>query len=184
MLPLSVNSRITPALLKRRIRPYFLFCLASSKSEPPSDSDEKTNFGYEEIPFSKKAGRVKDVFSSVAEDYDIMNDIMSAGMHRFWKDDFIDGLRIEDIPLVGPKNGERLRILDVAGGTGDIAFRILSKLSSRLNSVEENVDEGGRPVHPLITVSDINPDMLSVGQKQVSELFAADVAREMEWIQV
>ncbi len=183
MLLLSL-SRTTPVLLRRRVGLCCLRRLASSKNEPPN-SNQKTNFGYEEIPSSKKARRVKDVFSSVAQDYDIMNDVMSAGMHRFWKDDFVDGLRVEDVAFVGRKNGERLRILDVAGGTGDIAFRMLSNLSSRLDldSVEENV--GGRPpVHLLITVSDINPDMLSVGQKRVSELFSADVARELEWIEV
>ncbi len=182
MPPLSL-SRTTLVRFRPRIGLRCLRRLASSKNEPPPKSDQKTNFGYEEIPFSKKAGRVKDVFSSVAQDYDIMNDIMSAGMHRFWKDDFIDDLRVEDIGLVGQKNIERLRILDVAGGTGDIAFRMLSNLSSRINTVEKN-GGGGPPVHPLITVSDINPDMLSVGQKRASQRFSADVARELEWIEV
>ncbi len=179
---LSLN-RTTPVLLRRRVGLCCLRRLASSKNEPPN-SNQKTNFGYEEIPLSNKADRVKGVFSRVALDYDIMNDIMSAGMHRFWKDDFVDGLKVEDVAFVGRKNGERLRILDVAGGTGDIAFRMLSNLSSRLDSAEDNVGGGGETLHPLITVSDINPDMLSVGKKRASELFAADVARELEWIEV
>ncbi len=182
MPPLSL-SRTTLVRLRPWIGLRCLRGLTSSKNEPPRKSGQTTNFGYEEIPFSKKAGRVKDVFSSVAQDYDIMNDIMSAGMHRFWKDDFIDGLRVEDMGSVGQKDVERLRILDVAGGTGDIAFRMLSNLSSRLDTVEQD-GGGGVPARPLITVSDINPDMLSVGKKRASERFAADVARELEWIEV
>ena len=100
-----------------------------------TDSSPKTaSFGYEEIPEDEKIARVGAVFSGVARKYDIMNDAMSGGMHRLWKDRFVRRVK--------PRSGER--ILDMAGGTGDIAFRM--------------ADSGAE-----ITVSDINQDMLDVG---------------------
>ncbi len=92
------------------------------------------SFGYEEIPAEEKIARVGAVFSGVAKKYDIMNDAMSGGMHRLWKDRFVRRVK--------PRAGER--ILDMAGGTGDIAFRMA-------------------PSGAEITVSDINQDMLDVG---------------------
>jgi demethylmenaquinone methyltransferase / 2-methoxy-6-polyprenyl-1,4-benzoquinol methylase len=95
---------------------------------------ETVSFGYEDIDADEKTGRVGAVFSSVAAKYDVMNDAMSAGMHRLWKDRFVRRVK--------PREGEE--ILDMAGGTGDIAFRL--------------ADHGAR-----VTVSDINQDMLDVG---------------------
>ncbi|QTD55271.1 class I SAM-dependent methyltransferase [Parasphingorhabdus cellanae] len=92
------------------------------------------SFGYEEVDEDEKVGRVGQVFSNVASKYDVMNDAMSAGTHRLWKDRFARRVK--------PREGEE--ILDMAGGTGDIAFRM--------------VDSGAN-----ITVADINPDMLSEG---------------------
>jgi demethylmenaquinone methyltransferase / 2-methoxy-6-polyprenyl-1,4-benzoquinol methylase len=100
-------------------------------SEPTPST---VSFGYEDVDPAEKTRRVGDVFASVAKRYDIMNDLMSAGMHRIWKDDFVRALR--------PRPGEH--ILDMAGGTGDIAFRI---------------EAAGADV----TVADINPHMLEVG---------------------
>ena len=95
---------------------------------------ETVSFGYEEVDASEKAERVGAVFSSVAKKYDIMNDAMSVGMHRLWKDRFVRRVK--------PRAGEA--ILDMAGGTGDIAFRMAAHGAS-------------------VTVSDINQDMLDVG---------------------
>ena len=95
---------------------------------------EKTHFGHQEIAVADKTHRVGEVFSSVARRYDLMNDLMSAGQHRLWKDIFVRRIR--------PRPNER--IVDVAGGTGDIAFRLAR-----------------RGAH--VTVADINPDMLAVG---------------------
>ncbi|MEM7190067.1 MAG: bifunctional demethylmenaquinone methyltransferase/2-methoxy-6-polyprenyl-1,4-benzoquinol methylase UbiE [Pseudomonadota bacterium] len=80
--------------------------------------DAKTHFGFEEIPEGEKANRVHGVFSSVASCYDVMNDLMSVGIHRLWKQALIDWL--------APRPG--MHLLDVAGGTGDIAFRFLERL--------------------------------------------------------
>ena len=105
----------------------------SEQAQPAADSDP-VSFGYEEVTPEEKTRRVGEVFSSVARKYDIMNDAMSAGMHRLWKDRFVRRVK--------PRAGEQ--ILDMAGGTGDIAFRMAAHGAS-------------------ITVSDINQDMLDVG---------------------
>ena len=99
-------------------------------------SNPQTHFGYEKVDASEKAGRVKDVFSSVASNYDIMNDLMSAGMHRLWKDRFVAKVNV---------NADAM-LLDVAGGTGDIALRLHKKTGAMVN------------------VCDINEQMLRAGQ--------------------
>ncbi|WP_271079464.1 class I SAM-dependent methyltransferase [Aurantiacibacter sp. MUD61] len=95
---------------------------------------EKVSFGYEDVAPDEKTARVGGVFSNVAAKYDIMNDAMSGGMHRLWKDKFVSRVK--------PQPGEA--ILDMAGGTGDIAFRM--------------ADRGAD-----VVVADINQDMLDVG---------------------
>ncbi len=86
----------------------------------PDDNAKTTHFGFETIPEAEKAGRVQGIFTSVASRYDLMNDLMSGGLHRIWKDAAVDWL--------APRAG--MRHLDVAGGTGDIAFRILRRAPS------------------------------------------------------
>ncbi|MDR7100981.1 class I SAM-dependent methyltransferase [Croceicoccus sp. BE223] len=106
----------------------------SEPGTPPAAARDTVSFGYEEVDAAEKTRRVGDVFSSVARKYDVMNDAMSGGMHRLWKDRFVRRVK--------PRAGER--ILDMAGGTGDIAFRMEARGAS-------------------VTVSDINQDMLDVG---------------------
>jgi demethylmenaquinone methyltransferase/2-methoxy-6-polyprenyl-1,4-benzoquinol methylase len=101
---------------------------------------EKVSFGYEDIDAAEKAGRVGAIFSSVARKYDVMNDAMSGGMHRLWKDRFVRRVK--------PQPGET--ILDMAGGTGDIAFRLAAKGAE-------------------VVVADINQDMLDVGIERAME---------------
>src|SRR6185503_4631560 len=98
---------------------------------------EKVNFGDELVSPEEKTRRVGEVFSSVARRYDVMNDLMSGGMHRLWKDRFVDRVK--------PRSGEH--ILDMAGGTGDVAFRMARRGAQ-------------------VTVSDINADMLAVGEQR------------------
>jgi len=115
-----------------------------------SSHESTTHFGYKQVPTASKESLVKDVFSSVASSYDVMNDAMSLGVHRLWKDDFVAKLNPGN-----PTLGVQTRCIDVAGGTGDIALRILDWAR------EEHAD---RDLH--VDVVDINPDMLKEGQKR------------------
>ncbi|MBN8543405.1 MAG: bifunctional demethylmenaquinone methyltransferase/2-methoxy-6-polyprenyl-1,4-benzoquinol methylase UbiE [Alphaproteobacteria bacterium] len=99
-------------------------------------NNSQTHFGYETIDASEKVTRVRGVFSSVASNYDIMNDLMSAGMHRLWKDTFVSKVHAD----------ANSTLLDVAGGTGDIAVRLYKKTGAAVN------------------VCDINEQMLRAGQ--------------------
>ncbi|KAA0157209.1 hypothetical protein FNF29_00561 [Cafeteria roenbergensis] len=92
------------------------------------------------------------VFHSVADRYDLMNDFMSGTLHRLWKDEFVSMLG----PVESPDPSDPVRYLDMAGGTGDISFRIAEALRSR----------SGKPVAAEIVVSDINPSMLGVGEQR------------------
>ena len=115
--------------------------MARSKEAP-----EDTHFGYETVPLAEKQGLVDDVFHSVARRYDLMNDLMSGGLHRVWKDALVSAVR-------PPKSDRRFALLDVAGGTGDIAFRV--------------AEAGG--VGTTVTVCDINADMLAVGAERAKK---------------
>src|SRR3954453_18811119 len=79
-------------------------------------SDQTTHFGFRDVPLSDKQTLVNDVFHSVAQRYDLMNDLMSAGLHRAWKDVLINDVN-------PPRNDRPFALLDFAGGPGDIAFR-------------------------------------------------------------
>jgi len=110
------------------------------------------DFGFADVPADEKTGLVGGIFSRVARRYDLMNDLMSGGLHRLWKDTLVDQLR--------PRGD--MDVVDVAGGTGDIAFRLRRRAP------------GAR-----ITVSDINPDMVSVGRDRALN---RGVTRGIEWV--
>ena len=112
---------------------------------------EQVNFGDEVVTAEEKTRRVGGVFTSVARRYDVMNDLMSGGLHRLWKDRFV--ARVKARP------GEQ--ILDMAGGTGDVAFRMAR-----------------RGAH--VTVADINPDMLAVGMERAESRGLEDLAWKQE----
>ncbi|MEO1284291.1 MAG: bifunctional demethylmenaquinone methyltransferase/2-methoxy-6-polyprenyl-1,4-benzoquinol methylase UbiE [Pseudomonadota bacterium] len=115
-------------------------------------TEKTTHFGFEDIPEDQKAGRVRGVFGSVASKYDIMNDVMSVGIHRLWKDAMMDWL--------APRPGQTL--LDVAGGTGDIAFRFLKRAG-----------EGHA------TVLDLTEEMLIEGRQRAE---AEDMGESLSWL--
>ncbi len=118
-----------------------------------TDSDEKTtHFGFRTVQEEQKAGLVHGVFSSVAPKYDLMNDAMSMGIHRLWKDAMMDWL--------APRPGQRL--LDVAGGTGDIAFRFLR-----------------RAPEARAVVLDLTEDMLAAGRARAE---AGQVECRLDWV--
>ena len=107
---------------------------------------QATDFGFRNVPLDDKQRLVDGVFHSVARRYDLMNDLMSGGLHRAWKDALVSKLR-------PPKSERAWRLLDVAGGTGDISFRALKA--------------AGPGAHA--TVADINGDMLAVGRERADE---------------
>ncbi len=112
---------------------------------------DQVNFGDELVSPEEKTRRVGVVFSSVARRYDIMNDLMSGGMHRLWKDRFV--------ARVKPRSGEQ--ILDMAGGTGDVAFRMARRGAQ-------------------VTVADINADMLEVGKMRAESKHVKGLAWKVE----
>src|SRR6056297_637401 len=111
-----------------------------------------THFGARTVPEREKKGLVEGVFTSVASRYDVMNDLMSAGVHRLWKDAMMDWL--------APRRGQRL--LDVAGGTGDIAFRFLRRAKSA-----------------RVTVLDLTEAMLTEGRARAEK---AGVSDQLDWV--
>jgi demethylmenaquinone methyltransferase/2-methoxy-6-polyprenyl-1,4-benzoquinol methylase len=106
---------------------------------------ETTHFGFRDVPVDDKQTLVNSVFHSVASRYDLMNDLMSMGLHRVWKDIMINTLN-------PPKGETPFALLDVAGGTGDIAFRAAKAAGTNFRA----------------TVCDINPDMLAVGRERAA----------------
>ncbi|MFA6265937.1 MAG: bifunctional demethylmenaquinone methyltransferase/2-methoxy-6-polyprenyl-1,4-benzoquinol methylase UbiE [Pseudolabrys sp.] len=109
-------------------------------------SPEETHFGYRDVPLTEKQGLVDDVFHSVAKRYDLMNDLMSVGLHRPWKDALVTAVN-------PPKTDRDFALLDLAGGTGDVAFRV--------------AEAGG--FNTRVTVCDINAEMLAVGRERAEK---------------
>ena len=115
-------------------------------------TENTTHFGFKTVPEAEKAALVHDVFTNVASKYDIMNDLMSGGMHRLWKDAMMDWL--------APRSGQRL--LDVAGGTGDVAYRFLT-----------------RAPDASAVVLDMTESMLISGKKRAE---AESMAARLDWV--
>lgn len=156
---------------------------SSASGEPRSRSENDTHFGFQQVPSYAKKGMVKDVFSSVAHNYDVMNDLMSAGMHRLWKDEFVEMLGISTGWSAGSPPP---KVLDVAGGTGDIAFRMADQLRPYLTSYKERPSEhdgADGDDTPFLTVSDINPDMLQVGRQRAADRFSSATLDAMRFVQ-
>ncbi|MBB4267143.1 class I SAM-dependent methyltransferase [Roseospira visakhapatnamensis] len=148
---------------------------------------DTTHFGYRTVGRAEKAGLVRDVFDSVAGRYDLMNDLMSGGVHRLWKDSFV--------AQVAPRPG--MTCLDVGGGTGDIAFRILERMERRARADARRaapLDDTGsdRPdqddaAHALagppgggrVMVCDINAEMITVGRDRAMN---RGLVEGLEWL--
>ncbi len=119
---------------------------------------EAVDFGFEQVNPEEKTRRVRGVFESVASKYDIMNDLMSGGLHRLWKHEYVKQIRLRD----------GMKILDLAGGTGDIAFKLLEKAAKEGKQID-------------VYVTDINDEMLKYGK-----LRAVDrcITSNIQWQQV
>ena len=117
-----------------------------------NNAEQTTHFGFETVPEAEKAGKVQGVFTSVANKYDVMNDVMSMGIHRIWKEAMMDWL--------APRLGQKL--LDVAGGTGDVSFKFLKRAGSG-----------------HATVLDITEKMLTEGRKRAE---ANEMLDSLDWV--
>jgi demethylmenaquinone methyltransferase / 2-methoxy-6-polyprenyl-1,4-benzoquinol methylase len=116
-----------------------------------SPGENSASFGFRAVPENERQGLVNQVFASVAERYDLMNDLMSGGLHRLWKRDFI-------AMLSPPRSAAPFKLLDVAGGTGDIALRYA----------------GGSGPAATAVICDISPQMLEVGRKRIAAAVLQD----------
>jgi demethylmenaquinone methyltransferase/2-methoxy-6-polyprenyl-1,4-benzoquinol methylase len=118
--------------------------------------EKQADFGFRRVPLGDKQALVDDVFYSVARRYDLMNDLMSGGLHRAWKAALVTAVNPPPKGRPGrlhEKGGAPFALLDLAGGTGDVAFRV--------------ADAGGPGTH--VTVADINADMLEVGRERAAK---------------
>lgn len=122
-------------------------------------AEKTTHFGFKDVPLKEKQSRVRGVFDSVASKYDLMNDVMSGGMHRLWKNHLVRQLPLRD----------GMHLLDLAGGTGDISFRYLQRAHENRIKVK-------------VTISDINAAMLAEGQKRALNQNMTHFG-EIEWLE-
>ncbi|KAF6032155.1 coq5 [Bugula neritina] len=136
----------------------------SSNIDHVAETDEydkkRTHFGFQTVLEDEKVDKVYEVFKNVADKYDLMNDVMSAGIHRLWKDELIRHL--------APHGG--MKLLDMAGGTGDIAFRYLNYSNSTQSAGAD---------YREVTVCDINEHMLKVGEQRAAQ---QGISRGINWL--
>ena len=178
----------------------------STSFRPYIDNNSSTtHFGYQEVPITEKEEHVKHVFENVADSYDVMNDLMSGGLHRAWKDYLLQTSSVETIASVvrriqsqqdnstlhkaeilqhneelqkdTPPPQPAFQILDVAGGTGDISFRFLEAAGC----VERSKSSGIDPIR--ITVCDINKEMLRVGEQRAVQRYGHNVIQQTKSLQ-
>ncbi len=135
-----------------------------TSSKKAQDPGSTADFGFQEVPEADKAALVRRLFESVAGRYDLMNDVMSVGMHRLWKASLVDWL--------DPRPG--LRLLDVAGGTGDIAFRVLDRLAAQGSG-----DEGPERPEAQVVVCDLTPRMLEIGRDRAID---RGLLHSIDWV--
>lgn len=152
----------------------------TTTTENPYIQGSETHFGFEGVAIEEKEGKVREVFENVADSYDVMNDFMSGGLHRYWKDYFVDmtavasmSKSIRQFAAITIDNNKadaaNLRILDVAGGTGDISFRFVDAAGC----AERSKSSGEDPIS--VTVCDINTEMLRVGEQRARDKYGSSI---------
>ena len=145
----------------------------STSGASPYVSGDSTHFGFENVKVEEKEGRVREVFENVAESYDVMNDFMSGGLHRMWKDHLLKVSSVAPMAKLVRRSADReLKILDVAGGTGDVAFRFVEAAGCQERSKSTGEDD------VQVTVCDINPEMLRVGERRARDRFGSGLLDE------
>ena len=195
LLRAAKHGGTTRALIGPQLQRNRYMSTTSPLPPPPSSSSENSNnstdFGYKNVNVGEKEALVKEVFSRVAEKYDVMNDVMSLGAHRLWKDELVGKLGYEAAARHDPDYLPRH--LDVAGGTGDVAFRSVEIIlkeycnhrlvkdrnhSSSGNSGSDGatLDDSKKP----IIVCDINAEMLAVGKKRAAKSSYSDLVGFVE----
>ena len=195
---------LTRSLTRTRLRPSLLLSaaappsslvyarhntLSTTTSTSSSSSSETTHFGFANVPRHEKEGKVREVFANVADSYDVMNDFMSGGLHRYWKDYLVERTAVSSIVSLllqqqqqqqqqqqtqqqqQPHEAEasKLKILDVAGGTGDISFRFMDAAMTAVTESQSN--SSNIPI--AITVCDINTEMLRVGEQRARDRYGS-----------
>ena len=163
---------------------------SSSKSPPSIDSyvsGSTTHFGYESVSINEKEKRVRKVFENVADNYDVMNDFMSGGLHRYWKDELLRMTGVGPMAKVVRRRASMryakgaaeddstkslFSILDVAGGTGDVAFRFIDAAKCEERAKSSGKDEIS------VTVCDINPEMLRVGESRARKKYGSAILND------
>lgn len=174
----AVARRCLTSTLGRRFGQSLPFRVYSNTAE----SSKTTHFGFEDVPEDEKQSRVDAVFQNVAEKYDLMNDSMSFGVHRIWKDAFIRRL----------DPGPGTQLVDVAGGTGDIAFRFLKytqkarshrsvTTADQSNTSDNLASHAAQGNSTRVLVCDINESMLNVGKQRAAQLGISD--QDIAWQQ-
>ena len=144
----------------------------------PTRAFSTTHFGFETIPKAAKQDRVRQVFDQVANQYDLMNDLMSGGLHRLWKDYLLEVSNVAPMAkTIRRTPGARLDLLDVAGGTGDVAFRFVEAAGL----VERAKSSGKDPIS--VTVCDINQEMLRVGEQRARDRFGGSALLDSQALQ-
>ncbi len=141
-----------------------------ASNHTPYIQGSETHFGFESVGINEKEGRVKEVFENVADSYDVMNDFMSGGLHRYWKDQLLDMSAVASMAQIirrqpHGQTEKTLRILDVAGGTGDISFRFVEAAGCPERARSSGEDPVG------VTVCDINSEMLRVGEARARKKY-------------
>ena len=177
---LSLRTSLNSIQQKQPLR-FLSAATPNSNNNNKTSSSSSTHFGFQNVKTEEKEQLVRGVFDSVAESYDVMNDFMSVGIHRLWKDHFVQSTRVDALAKMvrassdGNNNNNNnnmdgsLSILDVAGGTGDIAFRMLDAMQCEERSKSSGQDSVN------VTVCDINTEMLRVGQRRARERYGSSL---------